>query len=333
MNSIGDLSQSLVMKRWQTKLQQEAVQHGTEATTGVAVDVGRHLKGNTSSLADIETSLNRLDASKIVAQELGIRATATANALDAMHTVWSEASSSLMHSELAQTPVDRFALSEVATSAFNTTISQLNTKVAGRYLFSGMATNSAAVADPGTILSDIRQSLNGVTTADDLMAGLDDWFGDGGGFQSTHYTGSENALSSLQLIDGFEVSIGAKADDKVFRDGLKALAAAHFATDETLGLIPSEQTKALVSASGLMTTGSGNLISASASIGSIQGDLARQLDVQETRKSALEEARLSLVSVDQYEAATSLEQAQTQLESLYTIVSRRSRLSFLEVMR
>ena len=333
MNSIGDLSQSLVMKRWQTKLQQEAIQHGTEATTGVAVDVGQHLKGNTSNLTDIETSLRRLDASKTVAQELNIRATATGNAIDATHSIWSETASSLMHSGLAQTPVDRFALSEVATSAFNATISQLNTKIAGRYVFSGMATDSAAVSDPDTILSDIRQTLNGVTSADDLTARLDDWFAGGGGFQTDSYTGSENGLASVKLTDGFEVNFGVKADDKVFRDGLKALAAAHFATDETLGLSPTEQTKALTKASDWMTAASGSLISTAASLGNIQGDLARQIDVQETQKSALDTAKLSLISVDQFEAATGLEQAQTQLESLYTIVARRSRLSFLEVMR
>ena len=67
------------------------------------------------------------------------------------------------------------------------------------------------------------------------------------------------------------------------------------------------------------------------------GTVEAQIEAARTRNSAEETAlgifRSEIGSVDSYEAATRLEQARSQLESLYLITARVSRLSLTEFLR
>jgi flagellar hook-associated protein 3 FlgL len=47
----------------------------------------------------------------------------------------------------------------------------------------------------------------------------------------------------------------------------------------------------------------------------------------------LEIARADLVAIDPFEAATRMEAAQTQLETLYSVTARLSRLSLVDFLR
>jgi len=49
--------------------------------------------------------------------------------------------------------------------------------------------------------------------------------------------------------------------------------------------------------------------------------------------SALELARAELIAIDPYKAATDLTSVQTQLETLYALTARLSRLSLVEYLR
>ena len=61
------------------------------------------------------------------------------------------------------------------------------------------------------------------------------------------------------------------------------------------------------------------------------GDAEARLDTRVIRltgeRDALNLARQTLIAVDPYEAATQLEQAQTQLQTLYAVTARTARLS------
>ncbi len=50
------------------------------------------------------------------------------------------------------------------------------------------------------------------------------------------------------------------------------------------------------------------------------------------RNLRFETARLGLISVDPYETASKLQEAQTQLETLYSITARMSRLSLVNFL-
>ena len=333
MISIGDLSQTLIMKRWQAQLKSDVLTSGTEVTTGVANDVGKHLKGDLSALGQISANLSKMESRSIALNELGIRATSSQQALSSINSAWSELKSNLQHVEFAQATVDRNALSENARAAFGLTISNLNTQIAGRSLFAGVATDTQPLADESDMLNDIAQVLQGAVSADEVEQRLDDWFSSSGGFSTSGYVGSATNVPSLNLGNGQQISLSVRADDTVFRDGLKAMAMSIFATDDSLGLAPTEQIKLLSRTGDDLIVAESGLINSMAKVGSVESRVDRMKQDQEADAQNLETAKLALTEVDQYEAATQLEQAQAQLEALYTIVSRRSQLSFLEVMR
>lgn len=333
MISIGDLSQTLVMKRWQAQLKSDVLTSGAEVTTGVAEDTGKHLKGDLTSLGRISADLSNRESRRIALSELGIRATSAQQSLTSINSAWSKLKSSLQHVEFAQATVDRNALSESARAAFGLTISNLNTQVAGRSLFSGVATDQQPLVGENDMLNEISQVLQGATTADEVEMRLDDWFSDTGGFAALGYLGSQTDVPPLDLGNGQRIGLSVRADDTVFRDGLKAMAMSVFATDSSLNLAPSEQIKLLSRTGDALNGAESDLINSMAKVGNVESRIDRMQQVQEAEVHNLEAAKLALTEIDQYEAATKLEQAQTQLEALYTIVSRRSQLSFLEVMR
>jgi flagellar hook-associated protein 3 FlgL len=67
------------------------------------------------------------------------------------------------------------------------------------------------------------------------------------------------------------------------------------------------------------------------------GNLQARIEETETRNSSertsTQLARLKLIGADQYETAVQLQDAQVQLEALYSVTARASRLSFVEFMR
>jgi flagellar hook-associated protein 3 FlgL len=64
-----------------------------------------------------------------------------------------------------------------------------------------------------------------------------------------------------------------------------------------------------------------------AGIGTLEARIETATARNSAETSALEMARNEIIAVDPYKAATDLSAAQTQLETLYTVTARLSRLS------
>jgi flagellar hook-associated protein 3 FlgL len=69
-----------------------------------------------------------------------------------------------------------------------------------------------------------------------------------------------------------------------------------------------------------------------ARLGTAEASIVNAGVQNDAQKSALETARLGLLSVDPYETAAKLAEAQTQLETLFAITSRMSRLSLVNFL-
>jgi flagellar hook-associated protein 3 FlgL len=68
-------------------------------------------------------------------------------------------------------------------------------------------------------------------------------------------------------------------------------------------------------------------------LGFAQARIEQAQTRNESEIAALEIARSDLLSIDPYEAATRLEAAQTQLETLYSVTARLSRLRLVDFLR
>lgn len=332
MNSVGDLAQTYLMRSQQSFLKKAIQQHAQEVTTGLTHDSAAHLKGDLGAVLSLESSLSRLEAYRFVARDAQLSAQTMQSVLEQAREDTSELAPNFLSSHLTSNADALSALGESAGQVFHTLVSGLNSRVAGRSLFSGTGTDAAALNSAETILGALRIELSGAATAVEVEARLENWFASGGDFETVGYLGETQDLAPLRIGDATDVNLGLRADDQVFRDLLKSLAMAHLAVDDSLGFDADVQ-KSLISAAG------DNMLAANSALTQVQSRLGAQearidetISRNESSAAALEMARTELMSVDPYEAATALEDAQLRLEGIYAVTARMSRLTLADYL-
>ena len=333
IQSIGDLAQSLMLRQQNAGLKQTMQRLTSELSTGRVQDTSKHLSGDYSRLTDIERSMTLLAGYKTAGNEAAVFASATQFALERMQSVTSDLGTDLIQISASTLSSVLETNSATALGQFESLVSALNTDVAGRGLFSGAATDRAAVVGADDLLADLRTAMAGAATAADLRAAADTYFGPAGGFETTGYSGSNAPIAPMALRDGETVVLDIKADDQAFRNMLKETALAALATDPAFGLSRTEQAEVMNTAGQNLLTVQDDLTNLRAGVGFAEARIENFQARTEAERISAEYAKGALLSVDPYEAATRLEDAQFQLESLYSVTVRLSRLNLTSFMR
>lgn len=332
MFSIGDLAQSLQLRRQTHSLKSEVQTLSTEVTTGVAVDLGNKVRGDFTPLAALELSLARTGAYRAAATETAQMLQAMQVSLAAVNELAGDHAAKMLIASTSTSATHLAAGASDSRSHFALAVSALNARYADRTLFAGTQTQGAAVADADTLLSALSAVTSGVQTAEALELAIDDWFDSPGGFVATGYLGGP-ALAPIGVARGETVTLDVTALDPAILGTLKAFALG--AMMEQPGFSGNTSVLADVarrSAERLMESQS-DRAGLAARIGHAEARTASAAMRNLTEHSALEIARSELVSVDPYDTAVRLEIAQTRLEALYTITARISRLSLVDFLR
>lgn len=331
--SIGDLAQSYVLRRQNTLLKQEMGKLSMELSSGRTSDVASHLSGDYSHLADIERGLRVLRGFDTSATEAAQFTSAMQSALGHVQDVSSSLSNALFTSSSGylETPINSAA--HAAETDMQTLVSTLNSSLAGRSLFSGVATDRSAMASADDIMAELRTAIAGAATSSDVITIVTDWFdAPGGGFETMGYTGSTTGMSPFPMGDGQSVDLDLRADNTAIRAALKFTAIAALSAEDSLGFdLDSKKQMQIHAGEGLLTAQDG-LTAIRADLGYAEERIDDNVARIASEKTSLEYARGELLGVDPYETATRLEDVQFQLESLYTITVRLSRLSLVEYM-
>jgi flagellar hook-associated protein 3 FlgL len=181
------------------------------------------------------------------------------------------------------------------------------------------------------MLAALQTAATGATTAGQVAAAVSTWFADPLGYGAFYQGG--DPLSPAPIAPGETAELGTTAMDPILRDTLAAFAMAALLDHGVLagdaverGRLAQQAGQQLVSTEDARTT-------LRARIGTVEA----QIEAARTRNSAEETSlgilRSDLGSVDPYEAATRLQTVQSQLESLYLVTARVSRLSLTEYLR
>lgn len=332
--SIGDLSHSFMMRQRQTDLKTDMLALQAEVTTGLAADTRTHLGGDYAHLSDIERSISMLDTYRFAINEAETMTVTMQNALGTVQEVSSDLSSGLLLAAQSGAQQGLATVSADAEQTFATIVSQLNGRAANRTLFSGAAYDTAALASGEEMLSLLQAAVAGETTLTGVQTALDAWFDTvGGGFETDGYLGSTTDGTPLQLSEDVRVGLSLRADDTVFRDVLKATAMAALAGDETLGFSLDLQAAMVGRAGTDLIEVQPTLTDTISGLGLVQSRIDDNKVRNEAASLTLELSRNTLLGVDPYESATRLDQVQTQIETLYAVTVRASRLSLLDFMR
>ncbi|MDJ1008254.1 MAG: flagellin [Paracoccaceae bacterium] len=327
IQGVGDLGQSYQLRRDNARLMESFQTLSDELSSGKRSDLGRGVSGDFGPLIGIERGLQAVDAYQTSATETGMLAEAAQAALEFVSGTATDISSSLLlaNEDFDPTLVDAGARS--AARGFEDAVSALSVRVGDRSVFSGVATDTAPLADTETMLSELDALIAGETTAAGVEAVVAAWFGPGGGYETTGYLGDTMPMSDVPISEDEKVTLEVTAADQGIRDTLAGLAMGALLDR---GLFAGD-----TDARGEMAGIAGNrlleanydLTDTRAKVGSAEERIESAKTRNAAEEDALELARNEIVAIDEYEAAQSLQEIETQLETLYTLTSRLSRLN------
>lgn len=334
MVSLGDLAQSLVMRRQNLQIRQDITRLAEEVATGRTSTLSSHLSGDFSLLSDIERGLEVLKGFKTSIAEAGLFTDGMQKVLGQVQDISTDLSTNILSLADSGLPIQSSGLSNTGSDALDQMVTLLNIRIAGRSLFAGDATDRPALASADNIMSEIRMAISGLDSVSDIQLAVAAWFDSpSAGFEETAYLGSSTGLSPYRLDHGVSVDLDLRADSAALRSVLKQIALAAVVTDPTTPISATDrQAMARSSAIELMNAQAG-LTGLRADLGFAQARIEEGQVRQASEKTSLELTRNTLLSVDSYESATKLEDAQTRLESLYAVTVRLSRLSLSDFMR
>jgi flagellar hook-associated protein 3 FlgL len=332
LQPIGDLARMFVSRRQLTEVQAEVARRAAEVTTGLVADRGTQLKGDQTVAAALARDLDMASAFLRNAASLATSATALQMTLQTVDALAGEVSLRLLSPAVDRDGPITDVLAAQAREAFKGAVAALNTRVGGQTLLAGTATDGPATVDAETLLGLATAAATGQQSAADIAAAITAWFDDPAGFSTQAYLGGP-ARPAAPLAQGESAELPQTANEPVLRRTLAGLAIAALSTD-LAGGGPSQVAAGLQRRAGeILIAGASDRTIMMADIGLAEERIAVAASRLQAETSALQRAQSDLLSADPYEAATQLSARQSQLETIYAVTARLSRLSLVEFLR
>ncbi len=331
--SLGDMAQAFQMRRQTAALKMQSQVASQEVATGIAVDKAAKLGGNLLPLTGIQSSLAQLSGYADATRDADLRTTAQQSVLTTVNTLAGDLTAGFLSFGIEGNVTLLDAKLAQADQSFEAAVGALNTQAAGQTVMAGQGSGGAAVASAETILAALQTQIAaaGATTAADVESAVTAWFSSPTGFAQAGYLGGDPqgpvAISATEKADR---SLTASA--LALRDMLQNLAIGALMHRGIPG-VPAERQAMARSLGDAMLQNDADRVTLQAGLGLTQGRIEQVSSRNATEKSALDLQQSGLLGVDGYEAATRLEAAQSQLETLYAVTARLSRLSLVDFLR
>ena len=332
MISLGDLAQNFMLRRQNTDLKSELQRLSTELTTGNAVDIGRQVGGDYTPLAGIDASLSRLLGYKSTTSEAALFSGAMQTVLGAVESMASTLGPQLLAASSGTAATQVNAIGIEARQKLETAVALYNTDLAGRALFAGVATDAAATISAADLLSTLETEIIGAVSGADVESRVTNWFNSPTGYAVLGYVGS-TPLAPVSVASGDTADLGFTAADPGIRDTLKGLAMAALLDRGALVGNAAERASLARRAGESLINSATARADMAARLGTVEAQIEAASVRNSTETSALQIARNGITAVDPYETASRLEATSQQLETLYSLTARLSRLSLVDFLR
>lgn len=332
MNFVGDLARQLVLSSHHATLKSNLDTLAVEVATGVTTDASTHLGGDTSVLLSVNRTLEKLDGYRTNIVETGYLTDTMQTSLELIQTSTQTTAQTLINAEMTPNTSILDNLVDDAVNSLNIFMGEMNRSVAGRFLFSGTASNTEAVYSAEELIADATIFLAGATSAEDVFTGLDLFFSDGGFFDTTSYSGSDNTLEPVAISDTDSVEIEVIATDSRLKEVLKPLVAAAISMDTSFGFNLNTTIDILRATGTNLFDAQSDLTTVRAEIGLMENRIENASVRNEFEISSTNLSKLDLIAVDAYESSVNYESTSIQLESLFAITARSSRLTLVNYL-
>lgn len=332
-SSLGDLAQNLVTRRQTSTLNNQLAQLTSELTTGKKSDLGGAVGGDYSVFASMTRSLALQDAYDDARNQISPRLDAMQTALTGIAEPAGEIGFEVINAVNSENEVDLERSISTMRDELESVVGLLNTRVADRSVFGGVATDQPALADPEDILAALQLEVAGAVDIDDFLSRVDTWFGAGGGFETVGYLGGDAPTAGVPVSASLSVTQDITASTSDIRDVVKNFALLSLAQDGTVEAEGINKRDIMQQAASSLIDAQRGVIDLQAGIGDNQNKVERATAQTAAERLGLEQAQNALVSADPFETATRLEEVRTQLETLYIVTARTSQLNLASFLR
>ncbi len=332
--SVGDLAHSYSMRSHSTRIKQEFIRLSETLASGQHTDMSKQLRGEFSGLASVERSIEKLSSFRTTASETKTLLETAQIALETFQDLGTEMGPSLITAGNSAHPAILRTTSNDAAQKMDSAVSALNVRIADRSVFSGRATDMPALISASEMLEEIHTLVAGLSDVQDVLNTVETWFtASGGGYETFAFKGSSTTLAPIPVSEDEQVQFDVTAEAEAVRSSLQAFALAAISVDLPLISGNAEQASLMKEAGELMLTSQSDVAILRADIGAMEAYTEGAHVRNEAALSTFKIMQTELYSADPYETATQLEIAQTQLEAVYTLTARISRLSLADYLR
>lgn len=334
LNSVSDLARSYQLRLSQSFLKSKLNTLTQEMTTGVKADIPLALGGDLGRINHVEARLTQLKAHRNSIAEAQSLFSGMQNALGSIQSLATATGTMLLSEALISSEAALQIHVKKSPEELSAVLAALNTSVAGRFAFSGSRTDQPAVVDYGTLMTQISNAVGGATTAIGIIAGIDAYFdapAGSGGFADNGYIGDDTGTTSIAVSPNRKLDANFTANSPDMRQILKGFALMSYAAENPA--LDSQTVRSLSRAAGThIVAGEAHIINARSTIGIQEESSARIKTANEAEASTLTIARNSLIAADPAETAAALKEIEANIETVYTLTARLSKLSLTDYL-
>lgn len=318
MVSLGDLSAQAVLRNKNTVLKQEIASLSTALATGEAPDKARHLGGDYALLADLAHGLRQNAAHTQALAEAQLTASAMQGALSAMQDAGDQLANGLLMLKDSGFAQSASLVAGTARDVLQSVMGALDTQVAGRRVFAGTDVARPPLPDVDALLASLRPAIAGLQTPQEVITAIS---------QQLEGVLAADAPPGYLVSEGVSLQLNITTATPEISAFLAPIAMAALAPETP----ESAQDNMRFAADRLLGARAG-ITGLQATLGITEGSAERMASRLAAQAMAAQTAQSQLVSVDPYDTATRLERAQFNLETLYAVTVRMSRLSLTEYL-
>lgn len=330
----GDLRNSKILAQYGASMRADLTRLTAELASGQVSDTTHATGGNFAILNDVEHQLRLGDAQTHATREAGIFFGAAQASLGHVNARFSHVVESLLALGQSDLGAAQAHIAQEGREAFGSIVSALNTQVAGRSVFAGVATGQTPLSTAEEMLADLRHSLTGMTDYTSVKTSIENWFDQaGGGFDSMGYRGAQEDLSAFSIGHDDTVLPSLRADDSALKDVMKSVAFVALAFDDDLAFSKELKSQMFAEATSAGLVAQDGLIKLQADVGAKEARIERAETELNARLSSLRITQSELLAADPYETVTRLQDVQARLEGLYTTTARLSQLSLARFLQ
>lgn len=336
ISTIGDQARFFAQSLATNRLKQSLQTLTQELSSGEVADIGTRLQGNTRLLGAIEARIGALQQFQRNASDAAILLDGVQHALGGAREVASSLGVELATELFAHDAVSLRNRSDRAATALNQVVERLNFAVGGRFVLSGLASDVPPLVSGPEIVAMLSTVTAGLTGADDVRQAVSAWFDappGGGGFLDHAYQGTVGEPQIIPVSGDSAVAIRSSAASPELRDLLKALSLAALPAQGVLAGSPAEQRALILGAGSAMIDADRNILAEIARVGISQQSVEQAQGANASALTILGTRRNDMRSADPFETAAALSEVQSQIEAMYAVTARLSKLKLVNFLR